>query len=1358
MSPTTRGANVARATAGLLVVWSVAWSVPAGRISEDTKNDLYVDPWGFLARALHLWDPQVTWGGLQNQAFGYLFPMGPFFGLGSEILPIWVVQRLWWMALLTAGFVAMLGLLRALGVSGSWVRVVSALAYVLAPRVISTLGGLSSEAQPQLLAPAILWPLVLVERGRLGARKGAALSALAVLFCGGVNATATAFAVLPAALWLLTRRAWWRQPVTWLWGLLVLAATSWWLVPLLFLGRYSPPFLDWIENAQTVTAQITLLDVLRGTTHWLGHLVTSAGEWWPAGYQLVSSRVSILATTAVMTLGLAGFALRRLPHRTFLVVCLALGVGVIALPHAGPFASPVDDQVRAALDGVLAPLRNVHKADLLIRLPLVVGLAHLLGRLSEWRPRRDWMRGAAFAAVVLAVVGAAAPGFSGAIAPRGSFVEVASQWRDLGRWLDERDDGGALIVPASGFGEYVWGRTMDEPLRPLTSASYAVRDAVPLAPAGAIRLLDEVEGRLQTGRSIAGATSMLRDAGVRYLVLRNDLAANEAGQPPVALARSALLNTGDVAFTRGFGKTWLDPTGDRVFPVEVFALTGRVAPALQLWDTEALVGSTGASEDLARLADAGLGGRPVIFEGDRTPAVRPGTHVVTDGFRARDRWFGAPRGQDVSSGLDERGARASSDYFPWPETERRSLVTYDGIRGVGASTSIAEDFGVTGLQPAHRPFAALDGDPRTAWTTALDGDPTLRIDLDEPKEVRRLSVQPLVDRVRFGEGLGIATEVTVVTDQGSVDARLEASGVATSIALPAGSTTTVSIRIRDTTEGAPREVVTGLSEVSIPGLRPVEVVTTPAAGVRPAEAAVLGSGLAGRDGCSLSARRFSCFAGLLLDPETTGPMVRDVVGLAPGEHALRGTLTVDPLRPPQELLTIPGVEVTASSLRGYAPAGLAVGVVDEDPRTAWSPSPDDTSPSVTIELDEPTTIEGLRLQTRQDWGRKESPAVVVDIDGTEVTRRLPEHGVLRVPPTSGRRITLTFVSVPGRGRPGLGALELEEVELVGRSFEPPLSELRGPCGSGPRVTVDGRTVPTSAEGPRSALFGIGEFTWRACETVPTSRADATRVTVDPWRDLVPRSAVVLPVDGPLGAGSEAAAGGVALAHDRTSPSALHARVTPGAQRVVVMADNANPGWQATLGGSPLEPQVVDGRRQGFVVPAGASGPLTIEFAPDRWFRWGLAAGALLAAAVTVLALWPDHGRRRRRGEALGAHRGGLVLVAVVVWCGVVAGPVGLAVGAAVAAASVLLRIPPVVRAASVVALGLGAATAQAWVAPGFVGSSALEGVVRLLVVAAFAVALSTQHPTGEDRGGDLDPLVAERGEQQGRRDAHCEEG
>ena len=143
-------------------------------------------------------------------------------------------------------------------------------------------------------------------------------------------------------------------------------------------------------------------------------------------------------------------------------------------------------------------------------------------------------------AAVLAIA-AAAPAFTGAIAVRGSFERTPQHWVDTARWLESHaSDGQALVVPAANFGEYSWGRPIDEPLRALTSAPYAVRDAVPLAPAGTIRLLDEVERRLQTGRSLGAAADVLLRAGVRHLVVRNDLATNESGQPPVALARSSV--------------------------------------------------------------------------------------------------------------------------------------------------------------------------------------------------------------------------------------------------------------------------------------------------------------------------------------------------------------------------------------------------------------------------------------------------------------------------------------------------------------------------------------------------------------------------------------------------------------------------------------------------------------------------------------------------------------------------------------------------------------------------------------------------------------------------------------------------
>ena len=75
---------------------AVQFAQRPGQTTFDTKFDLSVDPAGVLAKSLHLWNPQLSFGELQTQAYGYLFPPGPFFVVAEWVhLPTWVAQRLW---------------------------------------------------------------------------------------------------------------------------------------------------------------------------------------------------------------------------------------------------------------------------------------------------------------------------------------------------------------------------------------------------------------------------------------------------------------------------------------------------------------------------------------------------------------------------------------------------------------------------------------------------------------------------------------------------------------------------------------------------------------------------------------------------------------------------------------------------------------------------------------------------------------------------------------------------------------------------------------------------------------------------------------------------------------------------------------------------------------------------------------------------------------------------------------------------------------------------------------------------------------------------------------------------------------
>ncbi|WP_158548476.1 alpha-(1-_3)-arabinofuranosyltransferase [Blastococcus sp. TF02A-26] len=1281
-----------------------------GRLLGDTKIDLLVDPVGFLGRALTLWEPLGSAGQVQNQAYGYFFPMGPFFALGDLVgLPMWIVQRLWWAGLMSVAFLGVVALARRLRIGTPGTALFAGLAYALAPRIVSEIGQTSSELIPMALAPWVLVPLAgLAQDGsaRPGqVRRAALLSGVAVFCVGGINAVATA-AVLPlAVLFLLTRPAGplRRRLVAW-WLVALGLATAWWAGPLLLLGRYSPPFLYYIENAQATTGPNEVLGVLRGTSHWIAEMANPYGPAWPSGWALVHHVLPVAGTVVLAAAAIAGLCRRDLPERRWLVLGLLAGVGLVSLGHLaavdGLWAGPLHD----ALDGALAPLRNVHKFEPVVRLPLVLGLAHLGGvlvlrarRLRQVPPvrhparpapaRAAWSRLArggsrlVLAAVVAALVATVSPALAGRLAPPTGFTEVPGYWAETADYLAaQQDSGRALLVPGSSFGTYEWGNPNDEVLQPLADSPWDVRSAIPLSPEGHIRVLDAIEERLAMGEGSEGLTRFLARAGISHLVLRNDLDTGQGRSTRAILVRQALATSPGIALAATFGPVGASedvPEGlvsdaglDEPAPaIEVY----RVADTVPLASTAPLADAVtvhGGPEAVLALEERGLiTGRPTLMAG--SPQAT-GTPMVTDALVRRERNFGRLDGATSGALSLEDPLRLETpvrDYVVPDAALAESVVHYIGA-APSASSSASDPSGFVATRLDSQPYSAVDGDPTTAWRPAPwdeSGEaPWWRVTTDQ-----QVLASTVVVALGQEPGVPRPTELRLITDAGEAVVPVVDTGDEQVLPLPSGPTSSLTI---EATSAADTRAL-ALANVRLPGVDVQRSVMVPRAGSPVSVYAF--EAQRGRAGCVVDASSAPrCSGALLTGAEEPVLMDRTFWVEEWADYDVRSTGVARPGAALDELLTsLRGtIPVTASSSAVGDPRGSAVAALDGDPTTTWIAAGEDRRPSLTLTFPRPRSVDSLRVVTSDGVVAARPGAVTID-DGGGLARtvRLAADGTARFAPVVTDRLTVTFdLADDVRSLDPLTRWEqtvgvgVSELEVGGPNpVTDPATPVFLPCGTGPTVRMDAAIIGTEVRTTVGELLAGTPVTVKPCDAIPALRLPAGEHRV------VARSTDTIAVDtvtlSRFGRAIKEAAG-VRTPAEVTRWDAEHRTLQVAAREeptLLVVPENPNPGWTAQLDGEELEAVTVDGWQQGYVLPAGPAGTVRLDFPPGAEYREVLAIGAGAVVVLAVLTALPTRrpgriGPRRRAGRLPGVLAGAALVAAAGLGTALVGGGVALA--------------------------------------------------------------------------------------------------
>ncbi|HEX5923539.1 MAG TPA: alpha-(1-_3)-arabinofuranosyltransferase family protein [Baekduia sp.] len=770
----------------VLLAYALALVQRPGEVVADTKVDLYVAPARFLSNVLSVWSPTTDLGHVFGAQYsGYAWPMAPWFAFGDAIdVPTWIVHRLWLGTLLALAAVGIVRLLDALATPRRGaLHVAAGVLFIVNPYVTVY----ANRTSISLLSYAALpWLLLAIHRGLREPRgwRWPALFALVLASTGGgVNVAVTAWLLVGPALLVIYEMLWggvaWRAAR----GVVVrliavnVVAQVWWIVPVLIQGMAAPSFLPFSEQPGTIWSTTSIPESLRLMGFWTSYVGVGFGgvlrPFQGSAPALLFLLPVVLAGLAVPALSLSGFVVTRRWRYApfFLLLTLA---GVLIMSVGWPAGTPLRRAATGAYYHVqsIEFLRTTYKAGALVAL----GLAALGGAAFDaaWQrvgARVPWRRMAVAGAAAGAVVFAAWPLVSGRALERQLAFDLPPAWRSVAADLDRRPTSSrAMELPGQLFAYASWGGTIDPILPALTDHPVTTRWIVPFSDRRATELQWTVDGLITQERLKPGQLPSLLDLlGVGDLVVAADGDRGRSGEAPVGDVIRDLRDQGVLtAGTRRYGPTVVGPSGAghltrglRVPEITRSELrTGGIVRVLPQAGPVIVDGGAGGIAALAAFGvldpDRALSYAPDLGAAGIRAAARPGaTVVISDANRRRAFLASRSRGQvgptlPVGEGISADGAILD----PWLGAP--AFETVQQLAGVASVTAPASPQ-VTQF-PERRPFAAVDGDPSTAWLAdrALERPRhRLTVTFDAPRDV------PAIDLMPYSDSRGRVEEVVV---------------------------------------------------------------------------------------------------------------------------------------------------------------------------------------------------------------------------------------------------------------------------------------------------------------------------------------------------------------------------------------------------------------------------------------------------------------------------------------------------------------------------------------------------------------------------------------------------------------------
>ncbi len=615
------------------------------------------------------------------------------------------------------------------------------------------------------------------------------------------------------------------------------------------------------------------------------------------------------------------------------------------------------------------------------------------------------------------------------------------------------------------------------------------------------------------------------------------------------------------------------------------------------------------------------------------------TRAITDGNQRRDVSFGGIR--DNESYLLGPGQTA----IEVPPGVPRAFIVVPGIQHetvaapIGAVSTSASSFGSTLLlnTSSDGPASAFDSDPKSSWVASAKNDSIgqwISITFKHPVNLSTIYVTPLVGT----SAQPTVSRVTISTQKGSVSRYLPATSHQVRLTVASGSSKYLKVTIDAVrpVEQTPGGIVlgAGITHISIPGVSFQESMKVPddeaaafagrnrnsqvIAFSRPLTNANLSLGSSNTDDPYM-ARAFHI-------PKSMNAVISGYAVPVPGQE-LEQTLDTFPQ-------TFGPLQISASSWLGSLPRFRPENLIDHS-GAPWIAGTADRHPTIVLRFSKPTIVSSILLQPTQLASRP-AEVSIVSSSGDRPDLKVSDGGLVTFRPLITTTLTIRFVKFtqilslsPLSGVAMTMPVGLAAVSVAGLHADAvipryPAAPVKFGCGQGPAVIVDGQSVKTTATGTLSNLLDLTPLKFTTC-TSTVHLAAGTHVIES---QLASSSKSLFEITSLVASDPSQVQSTSKLDHriarvESWSTTSRSVAVTSGPATYLVLAQNYNAGWVATLAGRRLPPIRIDGWQQGYLIPAGSAGVVSLSMASDRLFRILLVLGALFLVVLVALALFPS---------------------------------------------------------------------------------------------------------------------------------------